>query len=95
MSSPAIQRRPPRLGVWHCTFTGAAVLGILFLLCWATEAVADIQASRAFLGLFTQTVLNAPPQALAEGLVWAVVAGGLIGGLLAACFNLFAQVGRR
>ncbi|MEO8114765.1 MAG: hypothetical protein ABI655_10305 [Phenylobacterium sp.] len=95
MTTTAIERRPRPLGLLHCTFTGAAVLGILFLLLWTAEAVADIPASKAFLGLITRTVLQSPPQALAEGIVWAVVLGGVIGALIAFCFNLFAVRARR
>jgi hypothetical protein len=68
-------------------------LGVLFLLGWSTEAAAE--APEAFISLFVRAILNAPPQALAEGLVWAVVAGGLLGALAAICFNRLTQIGRR
>lgn len=91
-------RPPPRLhrplGVLHCTLTGSVVLGVLFLLCWATSAVADIDASRRFLGLFTQAALHMPSSALAEGLTTALVIGGLAGGVLAITYNLLAVFSR-
>jgi hypothetical protein len=70
------------------------VLGILFAVAWATSAVADIPASRAFVGLFIQHALSAPHIPFAAGLASAILAGALTGGLVALCFNLFwASVG--
>jgi hypothetical protein len=84
-----------RLGLFHCTFTGALVLGAIFLLCWASAAIADAPASRAFIGIFTQGSLGLPPRALAQGLTWSLIAGGVIGALIAFWFNLYAIVSRR
>ena len=70
------------------------MLVVLFLLSWATSAVADIAASRRFLGLFTQSALNAPPPALAEGLATALVIGGVAGAVLAIAYNLLAVFNR-
>lgn len=96
MSTTVIRRSGQhRLGYFHCTLTGAAVLGVLFLLCWATAAIADVPASKAFLGIFMQAALSAPPEAMAQGLVAAVLAGGLIGGLIAVFFNVLAFTNRR
>lgn len=83
------------MAVLPCALTGCTVLGILFALAWASAAVADIPASRAFLGLFIQQTLSAPHSPFAAGLVSAILAGALTGGLVALCFNLFMGVGRR
>lgn len=95
MTSATIRRTPHRLGYVHCTLTGAAVLGVVFLLCWATSAVADIPASRMFLGMFVESTLKSPPQAMAGGLLAAMLAGGVIGALIALWFNLLAFTHRR
>jgi hypothetical protein len=79
----------PRVGLFHCTLTGAAVLGVVFLLCWATEAVADVHASHAFLALFTEQALSTP-RSMTGGLATAIVAGGLLGALAALFFNVFS-----
>jgi hypothetical protein len=84
----------PRLGVFHCTLTGAAVLGVIFLLCWATEAVADVRATKAFLVFFTQQALSSPA-GMGRGLVVAIVVGGLVGALISIFFNVFSFIGRR
>ena len=91
MSTQAIVRRRPRLGVFHCTFTGAAVLGVIFLLLTASEAIADAKASKAVLVLFTQQALRSP-EAIADGLLTALIVGGLFGALVAIFFNLFGAI---
>jgi len=95
MSTLARSERRHRLGVVHCTLTGSLVLGILFLLAWATEAVADIPASRAFVAFFAQQALNKPHPPFVIGAVGALVIGALIGGLVAIAFNVLADVMRR
>ncbi|TAJ69838.1 MAG: hypothetical protein EPO51_20120 [Phenylobacterium sp.] len=85
------QRSASRLGVFHCTLTGAVALGLLFLLCWFGVAVADIPASRRMLGFFTSQALEAPG-AIGLGLVSAVVFGAVIGGLIAISFNALGMM---
>jgi hypothetical protein len=84
--------RAPRLGVFHCTFTGAVVLAVLFLLCWATQAVADVAASRSMLVFFTGQALSSPG-ALRTGLLMAIVVGATVGAVVSLVFNLFSFVG--
>lgn len=86
--------RPRGLGVFHCTLTGAAVLAVVFLLLWFTEALADARASNSLLTLFTQQSLLSPA-AIGEGIATAVVVGGLFGALVAIFFNLFGALMRR
>jgi hypothetical protein len=92
---PPIFPRHRPLGVLHCALTGSVVLGVLFLLSWATSAIADIPASNRLLGLFTQSSLHAPPTALAEGMASALVIGGVAGAVLAIAYNLLAVFSRR
>ena len=84
-------RSASRLGVFHCTLTGAVVLGLLFLLCWFGVAVADIPASRRMLGFFTSQALESP-SGIAQGLSWAILLGALVGGLIAVCFNALGMM---
>lgn len=70
------------------------MLGALFLLSWATSALADIVASNRVLGLLTQAALDAPPTALAEGLTTALLIGGVTGALVAIAYNLLAVFSR-
>lgn len=86
--------RPPRVrvGVFHCTLTGAAVLAAVFLLCWATEAIADIPASKSLLVFFTGQALRSH-EAIAKGCLLAIAVGALIGALIAIFFNVFSALG--
>jgi hypothetical protein len=92
MSTLSDARTKPRLGVFHCTLTGAAVLGVVFLLLWASEAVADVAASKALLVFFTGQALDSAG-GTARGLVAAVVVGGLLGALISIFFNVFSFIG--
>jgi hypothetical protein len=94
MSSVAIRRRAPRLPYFHCTFAGAAALGMLFLLLWAGSAFADIDGSKTLLALFSQQALRSPA-AVAEGAIWAVIIGGMFGALVAVSFNFISFMTRR
>ena len=91
MSSP---HTSPRLGVIHCAATGAAVLVLLFLLFWATAAVADPKASQEMLVFLTQQSLRTPAHAM-RGLSQALVIGGLVGALVAICYNALKFLNRR
>lgn len=82
----SIHRTAPRLGVFHCTATGAAALGILFLLLWATAAIADPDPSSGMLAFLSQQAQRGPGR-IALDLVQAVLLGGLIGALVAVCYN--------
>jgi hypothetical protein len=79
--------RTHRLSLGRSAFTGAAVLAAILLLFWATEAVADIQASQLMLGFFTQKALGSPA-GMVRGLAILIVAGGLLGTILAVVYNL-------
>ncbi|HEY0650510.1 hypothetical protein [Phenylobacterium sp.] len=83
-----------RLGVFHCTLTGAVVLGLFFLLCWFGVAIADIPASRRMVGFFTTQELQSP-SSIATGLGWAVLFGAVLGGLIALCFNTLGLILRQ
>ena len=88
-------RRTTRLGVFTCALTGGAVFGILFVLAWATSALADVPASGAFLAFFTQQAVRAPHGQFATGLASALGLGALVGALVALCFNLVTSALRR
>lgn len=95
MGVSASLRRTTRLSVLTCTLTGGAVFGILFVLAWATSALADVPASSAFLAFFTQQAMRAPHGEFATGLASAIGLGALVGALVALCFNLVAGALRR
>ena len=85
--------RTSHLDILRAAFAGAAVLVILYVVCWLGAAFGSLAVSHMFISLFT----NQPPAsqaALIEGSAWSVVFGALSGALIAFFFNLFA-VSRR
>lgn len=79
-----------RLNVARCAFTGAAVLIVLFVLCWTTAAAGVLNASHAFISLFTPAEVSSFA-ALIEGALWALGFGALV----ATFYNIFRFAGRR
>jgi hypothetical protein len=74
--------------------TGAAVLGALFVLCWIAAVINVAGASHMYLTLF----LAGPGGAfgtLVVGGICSVVAGLVVGALVAVSYNAFAFVDRR
>ena len=84
----------PPLGVVRCAATGAAVLAILFVLCWAATALSALPASHMFVALFT-TAPEASVTALGVGLCTALASGALTGALTALAYNLFRSLAPR
>jgi hypothetical protein len=74
---------------------GSAVFGILFLLAWATSALASVPASSAFLAFLTQQALHSPHGEFAKGLASALGLGAVVGAVVALFFNLVAAALRR
>jgi hypothetical protein len=75
-------RSLPRLGVFHCTATGAATLGLLFPLLRATSAMGDPRSFQGMLVFLTQQALRTPEH-IGLPLGQAILLGGLIGVLVA------------
>ena len=86
---------PARQSVGRASLLGAALLAVVFLLCWATEAVAGAPPARAVLAFFGASAgLITPAQGVA-GVGWAIITGGIVGGLLALIGNVLTNLGRR
>ncbi|WP_374473038.1 hypothetical protein [Phenylobacterium sp.] len=83
----------PRHSIVHAAVIGAAVLAAIFLLCWATEAVAGSPPTRAVVALFGGADTSSAKAAVA-GLGWAIIFGCVAGGLLAMFGNLLSNLGR-
>ena len=78
------------LSVTRSASTGAFASLILFALCWAAAA-AGLVGSPAFIGLFTRKAAGSSV-ALLEGCLWAWLAGGIGGALIAHCYNLSGRI---
>jgi hypothetical protein len=95
MTAAAQHPHPARLGIIHLLVVGASVLGALFILCWAGDAVGWVPATHRFVSIFTDSPETSSPAALAEGLPMALGFGALAGATLAIFYNLFSFLGRR
>jgi hypothetical protein len=87
-----IESRMPaggRLGVVRCGATGAAVMVLVYALCWAGAALGAFNVSHMYLALFTNAPI-ASTAALMIGLCWSAVFGALAGTLTAITYNAFA-----
>lgn len=80
---------PRRLGWIHCAATGAAVLVVLFLLCWLAAAFTSLTVSHMYISLFTAAPISSVA-ALIAGLCWSMLFGAVTGALVAVFFNLLA-----
>ena len=84
--------RHGRADVLRCTSTGAFATLWLFLLCWAATALGmPWGATHAFAALFTMQPAGSV-DALWTGSLWAFIAGGVAGALVAHCYNLAGRV---
>jgi hypothetical protein len=88
MASIESNRVAGKLNIWRCAATGAAVLGVLFLVCWLAVAFTGLRGSHMFIEIFTRSPVQSPA-ALAEGLCWSLVFGAATGALTAIFYNLF------
>lgn len=84
-----------RMSLLHAIAVGAAVLGFLFVLCWAGEALGFVPATHRFVSIFTGTTEGSTSEALVKGLPWAIGIGALTGALVAVFSNLFQFLDRR
>ena len=80
--------RIPRLSVLRTALVGAAVLGVLYVVCWIGTAFAVPPVSHMFISIFTPQPVGSQA-ALLEGTVWAIGFGAASGALVAIFFNLF------
>ena len=89
-SSAAVQ--PGRADIMRCVSTGAfSTLG-LFVLCWAAVALGmPLSTNHGFVALFTMQPAGSI-DALWTGALWAFLAGGVAGAMIAHCFNLAGRI---
>jgi hypothetical protein len=94
MSTIKLETRPSRMGVLHAVAVGAAVLGFLFVLLWAGEALGIGPSTDALMRALTDGAREASLQALIRGLPVALVFGAIGGAMLAVFANLFRFLDR-
>jgi hypothetical protein len=98
MTTMSVEPARKGMSVVHALVVGAAVLGFLFILCWAGDAVgidAYVPTTHRFVSIFTAASETSSPAALAGGLPWALAFGAVAGAALALFANAFQFLGRR
>lgn len=79
------------MGITRAAVTGGLFLGTLFALCWAA-ALAGIEFTHAFLGLFTPSAVGTPG-AFGMGILCAALGGAVGGAVLALFWNAAGRLG--
>ncbi|CAN7301142.1 hypothetical protein LJR219_001502 [Phenylobacterium sp. LjRoot219] len=77
------------LSALRCALTGAAVLAVLYAVCWAAAAAGFTGGSHMYISIFTLAPV-ASLAALGIGLCWSVAFGAVTGALIAATYNVFS-----
>jgi hypothetical protein len=83
-----------RIGVLRLALTGGITAALIFVLCWLGTRVPFASPTHAYISLFTPADVGSNG-ALASGLVWSFLFGGLCGGVLAAVYNLLGSLERK
>lgn len=80
-----------RLSVTRLAFTGIIVMVILYAACWVAAAFFGLPATHHLLDLFTDSDPTSTA-GLSQGLVRALIFGGVTGALVAIVYNLLGFV---
>lgn len=82
------------LSVMRLVVAGGLTAAVVFVLCWAGTFIRFSSPTHAYISLFTPAEISSA-QALAEGALWSLFFGALVGGLFALIYNATASLGRR
>lgn len=95
-SSAAVHEteRSHRLNIPRLLVTGGVTAAIVFVLCWAATFVPFSSPTHAYISLFSNADIKSA-QALAEGTLWSLMFGAIVGGLFALIYNATALLGRK
>lgn len=94
MSTARLETRPPRVGILHAVAVGAATLGFLFVLLWASEALGIGPSREGLMRALASSAREASLHALIRGLPIALFFGAIGGAMLAIFANLFRFLDR-
>ena len=93
MASPHVESRSIRLGVRRLAVAAGLTMAAVFALCWIGMFVPFSSPTHAYVGLFTAAEPTSA-LALAEGTLWSLLFGALVGGLFALIYNATASISR-
>ena len=90
---PEVERRHT-LSVTRLLITGGVTAAAVFVLCWVGTFITFSSPTHAYIGLFTNAQVSSE-QALAQGTLWSLLFGALVGAVFALIYNATAAIGRR
>jgi hypothetical protein len=93
MESPSADVRIRRLGVRRLVLAGGLTAAVVYVLCWIGMFIPFSSPTHAYVGLFTAAEARSA-LALAEGTLWSLLFGALVGGLFALIYNATAPLDR-
>lgn len=73
---------------------GGLTAAFVFVLCWVGTFVPFSSPTHAYISLFTNADMTSG-RALAEGTLWSLLFGALVGAAFALIYNATAPLGRR
>ncbi len=95
MTTLSIEPRVQRMHVIHALVVGAAVLGFLFILLWATEAVGIGPFPPQFMEMFRGDPQEGAWVSLMRGMPTALSLGAAAGTAIAVFANMFRFLDKR
>ena len=95
-STPTISEveRGHTLNVTRMLIAGGATAAVVFVLCWVGTFITFSSPTHAYIGMFTNADTNSA-QALAEGTLWSLLFGALVGAAFALIYNATAALNRK
>ena len=88
------RERGRTLSVMRVIVAGGLTAAVVFVLCWLGTFIAFSSPTHAYIGLFTNAEVSSV-QALAEGALWSLLFGALVGAVFGLIYNATAALGRR
>ena len=85
-ASSAAAERGQTVSVLRLLTSGAFTGAVVFVLCWIGTFIPFSSPTHAYISLFTNAKVNSA-QALAEGALWSLLFGGLVGAIFAVIYN--------
>lgn len=95
-STPSIREieRGHTLNVTRTLIAAGATAAVVFVLCWVGTFITFSSPTHAYIGMFTNAETNSA-QALAEGTLWSLLFGALVGAAFALIYNATAALSRK
>jgi len=93
-TTPQVTERSHTLGARRLLVAGGVTAAVVFVLCWVGTFIPFSSPTHAYISLFTPAPVNSA-EALAEGTIWSLLFGALVGALFALIYNATAALGHR